>query len=142
VLEFARRHSISDLAFVLDNRPHREASNKRVSEFFERYQGIVQESPSITGVSFLGSQENTPLQACDMVAWEYYKYGLLWLQDKQAARRPHLQRLAEAKLLNVQFLDEEGIRALVAFNETQPMIRELGDAFEKGLSSLPPWLRE
>jgi hypothetical protein len=140
--EVAKRRSIGDLAFVFDNLPHREAANRRVFEFFDRYRQVVQEGPVLAPISFQSSVESTPLQASDLVAWEYYQFGLRWLREGGAAlRRPHLQRLAEARLFDVQFSGPDQVRPLVAFNENQPMLRELGAAFERGLSSLPPFMR-
>ena len=140
--EVAKRRSIGDLAFVFDNRPHREGANRRVFEFFERHRQVVQEGPVMASISFQSSVESTPLQASDLVAWEYYQFGLQWLREGAAAlRRPHLQRLAEARLLDVQFSGPDQIRPLVAFNEKLPMLRELGAAFQRGLSSLPPFMR-
>jgi hypothetical protein len=142
IFKVAKPHAVSEVEFVFDNRPHREAANRRVFEFFERHRQVVQEGPVIAPISFQSSVESPPLQASDLVAWEYYQFGLQWLREGAAAlRRPHLQRLAEARLLEVQFAGPEQIRPLVAFNQEQPLLREFGAAFEKGLASLPPWMR-
>jgi hypothetical protein len=142
IFKVAKPHAVSEVGFVFDNRPHREAANRRVFEFFERHRQVVQEGPVIAPISFQSSVESPPLQASDLVAWEYYQFGLQWLRAGAAAlRRPHLQRLAEARLLEVQFAGPEQIRPLVGFNQEQVLLREFGAAFEKGLASLPPWMR-
>jgi hypothetical protein len=141
--QWARRNNETEVAYVFDNRPHREDANKRVFEFFQRNNNITKEGPTNIGVSFLSSDSITPLRGADLVAWEYYQLGKEWLisrNDKK--RRPHLQRLSEARIMDVQFFAREQIEPMVAYHKANnPMVGLLGDVFERGISVLPPFLR-
>ena len=73
VREWADRSGETEIAYVFDNRPHRSELNKRVFEFFQRYHEVTKEGPIHNSISFLASSDVLPLQAADLVAWEYYQ---------------------------------------------------------------------
>jgi len=118
-------------------------ANKRVFEFLQRYHEVTKEGPIKKGISFLSSLEFTPLQAADLIAWEYYQLGKEWLLTRDdSKKRPHLQRLSEARIMDVQFFGREHIEAMVTYHQQHnPIVRQIGDVFEHGLSALPPFMR-
>jgi hypothetical protein len=140
---WAERHGENEIAYVLDNRPHRSEANKRVFEFFQRYHEVTKEGPINSGISFRSSLDVLPLQAADLVAWEYYQLGKEWLITRDDSnKRPHLQRLSEAKIMDVQFFGREHIEAMVKYHrQHNPIIRQIADVLEIGLSALPPFMR-
>ena len=140
---WAERNGHDALAYVLDNRPHRSEANKRVFEFFQRYHEVTKEGPSNQDISFESSSEKTPLQAADLVAWEYYQLGKKWLLTRdESKKRAHLQRLSEARIMDVQFFGREHIEAMVTYHKQHnPIIRQIGNVLEHGLSALPPFMR-
>jgi len=143
VREWADRSGETEIAYVFDNRPHRSELNKRVFEFFQRYHEVTKEGPIHNSISFLASSDVLPLQAADLVAWEYYQLGKEWLITRDdSKKRPHLQRLSEARIMDVQFFGREHIQEMVNYHRQQnPIIREIGDVLERGLSALPPFMR-
>ena len=143
VREWADRSGETEIAYVFDNRPHRSELNKRVFEFFQRYHEVTKEGPIHNSISFLASSDVLPLQAADLVAWEYYQLGKEWLITRDdSKKRPHLQRLSEARIMDVQFFGREHIQEMVNYHrQHNPIIREIGDVLERGLSALPPFMR-
>src|SRR5689334_1069476 len=87
-MQLARAHYPSErkIALVFDNRPHREAANKRVFEIYQRNFKVQQKPPEPTGVAFLSSIDAKPLQAADMVAWESYRHAINWLKNGPKAK--------------------------------------------------------
>ena len=140
---WAERDGEREISYVFDNRPHRSVANKRVFEFLQRYHEVTKEGPIKKGISFLSSLEFTPLQAADLIAWEYYQLGKEWLLTRDdSKKRPHLQRLSEARIMDVQFFGREHIEAMVTYHQQHnPIVRQIGDVFEHGLSALPPFMR-
>jgi hypothetical protein len=101
---WAERNGHEALAYILENRPHRSEANRRVFEFFRRYHEVTQEGPINKDISFELSSEKIPLQAADLVSWEYYQLGKGWLLTRdESKKRAHLQRLSEVKIMDVQF---------------------------------------
>jgi Protein of unknown function (DUF3800) len=136
-------HGYKEVSYVLDNRPHRSAANKRVFEFFQRSHETTKERPVNESISFVSSIDNAPLQAADLVAWEYYQFGKEWVLTREGLKkRPHLQRLSEARIMDVQFAGRDEIQRMVAYHHKHnPIIRQIGDVLEVGLSALPPFMR-
>jgi Protein of unknown function (DUF3800) len=136
-------HGHKEISYVLDNRPHRSEANRRVFEFFQRYHEVTKEGAVKKDISFLSSIDNAPLQAADLVAWEYYQLGKEWIVTRDdSKKRPHLQRLSEARIMDVQFFGRDEIQRMVAYNQQHnPIIRQIGDVLEIGLSALPPFMR-
>jgi hypothetical protein len=114
-----------------------------VFEFFQRSHEITKEGPINKGISFLSSADETPLQAADLVAWEYYQLGKEWLKTRDdSKKRPHLQRLSEARIMDVQFFGREHIEAMVSYHyQHNPIIRQIGEVLEYGFAALPPFMR-
>ena len=77
------------------------------------------------------------------MAWEYYQLGKDWLLTRdESKKRAHLQRLSEAKIMDVQFFAREHIENMIAYHQRHnPIIRQIGNVLEHGLSALPPFMR-
>jgi hypothetical protein len=140
---WAERNGETKIACVFDNRPHRSELNKRVFEFFQHYHEVTKEGPIHNSIPFLSSSDVLPLQAADLVAWEYYQLGKEWLITRDdSKKRPHLQRLSEARIMDVQFFGREHIEEMVNYHhQHNPIMREIGNVLERGLSALPPFMR-
>jgi len=72
-----------EMSYVFDSRPHRNAQNQAVFDLYERdddrrkknLASQMLNQPEITSVSltFSSSQKFRPLQAADLLAWEFYQ---------------------------------------------------------------------
>jgi hypothetical protein len=88
----------ANLGLVFDSRPTpgRNKMNGFIVEIFQIDQLLHSEKVAIDGPSFVSSERVLPLQAADMVAWEFYQHAQNWLRDgERAAARPHFQRMVE-----------------------------------------------
>jgi len=65
-----------NIAFVFDSRPHREKENTRVFDIFQWFQDNQQQNPQLVSATFASSYKILPLQAADLVAWEFYQHVL------------------------------------------------------------------
>ncbi len=76
-LRWARQFaSDNDIAFVFDSRPHREKENARVFDIFQWFQKSQEQFPHLVSATFASSYKILPLQAADLVAWEFYQHAL------------------------------------------------------------------
>ena len=72
-LQWARDNSDDDrLAFIFDNRPHRQEANERIFSIFQRNFLSGDAGPPEPSIAFESSERFIPLQGADIVAWEAY----------------------------------------------------------------------
>jgi hypothetical protein len=103
-----------EMMFFFDDRPHRQRENKVV---FDVFQSQSMPPPELVGVMFSTSRKFVPLQAADLIAWEFYQYAKDTLEsgkielpkrqqfrllrqeisvfDLQVARRDAIQQVAD-----------------------------------------------
>jgi len=60
------------MMFIFDDRPARQRENKVV---FNVFQTQAMPPPELVGVFFSTSHKLLPLQAADLIAWEFYRYA-------------------------------------------------------------------
>jgi hypothetical protein len=82
------------LAFVFDNRPHRKKENERIFGLFETFQREHTEIPKLASLTFSGSLEVLPLQAADLIAWEFYQHSLCVLKGEAEPSVPKRKEFA------------------------------------------------
>ncbi len=81
--------------------------------------------PLPLGISFFASEKFLPLQAADLVAWEYFNYASEWeRRGQQPEPRIHLRRLVESGHFFMQYADRASIARIVASQTIPP---ELAD---------------
>lgn len=99
------------MAFVFDDRPDREREIRAVFDIFKR----LPRSPELVGISFLNSHKVRPLQAADMVAWEFYSHAerILRHGNKHPARKQVLHLLKNMNLY-AQIATKEKIQEMKA----------------------------
>jgi hypothetical protein len=117
-----------EITFVFDNRPHRQRENKVVFDVFQRG---LKPPPTLMGVSFLTSHKVLPLQAADLVAWEFYQHvnEALEAGELRPPSRSQYQRLGTAMKFHGQIARRETIQKVVELASAHPRAREVVDHF-------------
>jgi hypothetical protein len=107
----------SDLAFVFDNRPQRRAENQHIFEMFQRNHKADRVSPELVSITFASSQKIQPLQAADMIAWEFFAYATDIFHGRTQMFKPLRPQIS-------RFFDSGRYRAQLA---TRKNIEEIAD---------------
>jgi hypothetical protein len=112
-VDWARQHSTEpDISFVFDDRPRRKSENRILFDAFQRSE---LSPPSLVGISFITSHKIFPLQAADMVAWEFYQYARTLIQaGRDMERRPQIYRLVQNVRYRFLFGYRSNIESIVA----------------------------
>ena len=91
------------ISIVFDNRPHRTALHRTISDAFQRFyydDPDFPDYPKLVGVSFLSSELVRPLQAAGILAWETYQVAVERLRTGEPVKlRAHLERLVATGLI-------------------------------------------
>lgn len=114
-LEMARERTTDDtIVFVFDSRPQRSSTYELVHRQYRHMtESGMAGRPIPLGISFLSSAMFTPLQAADLVAWEFYHYAKeRKVSGKIADPRAHLGRLVETGRFFLQLVDRGTIEQL------------------------------
>lgn len=133
-LEHAKRLAPGEpVAFVFDNRPHREESNKKIFDLYNGYHKIGGPIPEPARIAFESSADTLPLQAADLFAWEVRNHAIDWIHlGHDAPRRPHFVALTKGMKADVQVADREAIQKIAAHMASQTNLRDLANYLRTG----------
>jgi hypothetical protein len=102
------------IAFVFDRRQEREKEGKRIYALFEHLAKIEPGAITPVSIDFANSYEELPLQAADLVAWEYYQHAREYLKlGKPYASRKQLQRLWKGGRMKIGLATRSAIEKMV-----------------------------
>ncbi len=80
------------MSFVFDDRPHRRRENEGVFYIYQQ----IKRPPQLVGISFMNSHKVRPLQAADLVAWEFYNHAVGVLKNGRTHKpRKEIMHLLE-----------------------------------------------
>ena len=113
-LEWSRANTVDDtILFVLDDRPHRREGNQGVHFAYRQLSDNQDTRPIPIGISFLSSLKVVPLQAADLVAWEYCSYCNEWERtESRPIPRPHLIPFMQSGNFLLQYAGPDDIRKI------------------------------
>lgn len=114
--KWARDTGCSDkIAFVFDRRQEREKEGKRIYALFEHLSKIEPTAVAPVSIEFSNSHQVLPLQAADLVAWEYYQHAREYLKfGKPYASRKQLRRLWNGGRMKIGLATRSAIERMVA----------------------------
>ena len=114
--KWARQTGGSDkIAFVFDRRQEREKEGKRIYALFEHLSKIEPTAVAPVSIEFSDSHRTLPLQAADLVAWEYYQHAREYLKfGKPYASRKQLRRLWNGGRMKIGLATRSAIETMVA----------------------------
>jgi hypothetical protein len=114
--KWARDTGCSDkIAFVFDRRQEREKEGKRIYALFEHLSKIEPTAVAPVSIEFSDSHQVLPLQAADLVAWEYYQHAREYLKfGKPYASRKQLRRLWNGGRMKIGLATRSAIERMVA----------------------------
>ena len=102
-----------EMTFVFDSHPL--ASQRDAKVAFDAFQRWV-DIPHLVGVSFLSSYKILPLQAADMIAWEFYQYANdILVEGFISAKRPQYRRMASNMVWHGQLATRQSIQKMVDY---------------------------
>lgn len=113
VTNWAKTRNADSMAFIFDDRPHRNAQVKHVYDIFRRG---VHEDLSLDSISFVSSSKFYPLQAADLLAWEHYQYVNDALKQglKHPPKRRHMARILAQNRYFIRFANRAEIKRRLA----------------------------
>lgn len=117
------------MTFIFDNRP--SPVKRDAGVVFDAFQRETVE-PAVVGIAFLSSYDIRPLQAADLLAWEFYQYANdILLKGLEAPARKECLDLASSMALMGQIATPESIKKIVAYWETQDpdMLKQVANHF-------------
>jgi uncharacterized protein DUF3800 len=100
------------MMFFIDDRPHRQRENRLV---FNVFQTQSMPPPELVGLSFITSHEVLPLQAADLIAWEFYQYAKDTLESGklELPKRKQFRRLRrEMAVFDLQIARRDAIQKI------------------------------
>ncbi len=91
-----------DISFIFDDTGRLEREVRTVFHAFK----VSTASPNVVGLSLLSSREFLPLQAADLIAWEYYRHCVVMVEKGYNAEAvPEIDHLAKNMHMDCQFAD-------------------------------------
>jgi hypothetical protein len=117
------------MMFIFDDRPARQRENKVV---FNVFQTEVMPPPELVGVSFVTSHKLSPLQAADLIAWEFYQYAKDTLERGriELPRRQQFKRLRqEIGIFDLQIARRERIEQIAENAKRHPYLKDAAEHF-------------
>jgi hypothetical protein len=121
--------SESSIALVFDERPHKKADIVKIYDTYKEGRGADDPAlPDIVSLSFASSSKMIPLQAADLVAWEFYQDAIDTLRGRSIEagyRRKQMERLVKGGRLKSEMLDREGIIRLMETELDPQMLEEM-----------------
>jgi hypothetical protein len=124
------------MSFVFDDRPERRIENQAVFNLYQR----IPRPPQLVGISFLSSYNVRPLQAADLVAWEFYTHAerILTHGKRHPARKEALHLLKNMNMYG-QIATKEKIKemksSVLRKEQTDPIAREIFGQVRSMISS-------
>jgi hypothetical protein len=117
------------MTFIFDRRP--DSVKRDADAVFDAFKRETQE-PTLVGISFLSSYDVCPLQAADLLAWEFYQYANGFLQDGlDPPQRKEFAHLTKNMAFAAQFASRKSIEDIVAFwaKEDPDTVRRVANHF-------------
>jgi len=117
------------MMFFIDDRPHRQQENKIVFNVFETQ---AMPPPELVGLSFVTSHDFPPLQAADLIAWEFYQYAKDTLESGKIGlpKRHQFRRLRqEMAVFDLQIARRDAIQKIAENARNKPHLKEMADHF-------------
>jgi hypothetical protein len=115
------------MTFVFDDRPHRQRENKVVFDVF-RLQTAP--PPELVGIYFATSHKILPLQAADLVAWEFYQFAKENLEGELSLpSRLQFRRLTSNMNFQAQIARREAIKKIAELANSKDNLSSLADHF-------------
>lgn len=147
---WAKEHTTDGhMAFVFDNRPHRNAQVEKMFNIYRRahYQ---ERRPEIESITFTSSARFLPLQAADLLAWEQYRYMLDFLNSGSDLNTPKsrpLQRVLDTGRMDIRIRNRTEIQRMLAGPHGNPervakIARQMEMDFRGDPTELPPSLKK
>lgn len=93
-LQIARKLFAGEVAFVFDDRPHREAENRFLFDLFRGFGEVPPGLPRPISLTFALASKMLPLQAADLVAWELNRHSRRVFAGDQVALEDSFGSLA------------------------------------------------
>jgi hypothetical protein len=115
-MRWAGRQSDPQIAFVFDNRVHRRIENETQFQIRKAVADHYQSSPSLVSVTFAMPRQFYPLQAADLLAWEYYQFANEILRGESVAgepKRKNMRRMIQTGRLHLKFRKRKDIEVSV-----------------------------
>ncbi|MGA2312025.1 MAG: DUF3800 domain-containing protein [Xanthobacteraceae bacterium] len=119
-----------EMIFFIDDRPHRQRENRLV---FNVFQTQSMPPPELVGLSFVTSHKLLPLQAADLIAWEFYRYAKDTLESGklQLPKRQQFHRLRQAiAVFDLQIARRESIQKIADDAGNRPHLKEMAKHFK------------
>ena len=122
-----RRTPDPHVAILFDDRPQKR---RDVQKIFDVYRGTTDGGPSMTNnpeivsVGFASSKKILPLQAADMLAWEFYQDAsdaLAGRRESEGPRRKQLMRLVAGGRVTLGYCSPESVAKMLR-HPTDPQL--------------------
>jgi hypothetical protein len=120
-----------NIALIFDDRPHKKQDILKIYEVYKAGPGADQPGlPNVVSVSFGSSTNLIPLQAADLIAWEFYHDGIDTLGGRKIEdgyRRKQIARLVKGGRLKSEILSREGIVEMMNTEFDPAMLETMAD---------------
>lgn len=118
VLIDARHFSTeSEIEFIFDDRPRKLNVSNRAREIFSGLSKAAKVKPIPVSINFASSRRLPPLQAADVMAWEFYQHASDFWSGRTSATKPlrsQLNRLVKPGRIKWYFMAKREIEMFLA----------------------------
>lgn len=111
-IEWANANTFDpEMTFIFDDRPHRQRENKVVFDAFQRHT----KNPNLVGIAFMTSHKVLPLQAADLIAWEFYQQSRdILVEGLKPPKRQGFGRFGSALGPGIRLVAQIALRERIA----------------------------
>jgi hypothetical protein len=121
-----------NVVLIFDDRPpDKKANVQKIYDAYDQAKGHDPGLPEFASASFASSLKVIPLQAADMIAWEFYQDSMDTLRGRKREdgfRRKQLARLVKHGRFRSEMLDRHGITKLVQTETDLEMLAAMAQA--------------
>jgi hypothetical protein len=121
------------IAMIFDSRPpDKQIDVRKINEVYGQTKEF-RSLPDFVSLDFLSSTKIVPLQAADMIAWEFYQDALDTLRGRKLEdgyRRKQIERLVKGGRLRSEILDRNAIEKMAPRDFDKDMLATLAEAVD------------
>jgi hypothetical protein len=120
--QWAQANSYGEMAFVFDDRPHRNAQVKKMFDIYRRFHAAQRAAPALASITFATAARFPPLQAADLLAWEQYQFARSILKNSASTtpQRPQFASLMKHGRIFLRLADRAEIKRMLSSEYANP----------------------
>jgi hypothetical protein len=119
--QWAEKNGHGNMAFIFDDRPHRNDQVKKMFDIFRRGHTAKASTTALDTITFITSAAFIPLQAADLFAWEQYQFANDALKSgSKVPKRKQLARIMKQNRVFLRFVNRAEIKRMFATEFANP----------------------